>query len=86
MRVCGPADTCRELAMSAQSLGVECRHCLRRVVRTAKQLRIHEDDHSALVRLPLVCSCGRCSMQLYFIEAPAEAEAFLAHPKPQAAA
>jgi hypothetical protein len=51
---------------------------------TAKQLRVHEDDHLALIRLPLVCRCGRCSMRFYLIETPAEAAAFIAGLIPQA--
>ena len=85
MRICSPADTCRDLAMSGQSLGVECSHCVYRVIRTAKQLRVHEDDYSALARLPLVCRCGRCAMRLYFIETPTEAETFLAGLQPRLA-
>ena len=82
MRACELTDTSRHLALSGKSLGVDCRHCSRRVVLTAKQLRVHEDDHLALVRLPLICRCGRRSTNFYLMENADEATAFLAKEMP----
>jgi len=85
MRLCEPIDTCRDLAISGHSLGIKCRCCERRIVLTARQLRVHEGDYSALIRIPPVCSCRRCSARMYLIETPTEAQSFLSRLKPQAA-
>lgn len=78
MRVCEAQDTGRTLAVGRLPLGVACKSCGRRVLLSVKQIRAHEDDRRALLRLPLLCRCGSCTVQLYLMETPDDAPAFLA--------
>jgi hypothetical protein len=84
MRICEPHDTGRALAFSGQPLGVAGGRCSRRVLLSARQLEAHENDRRALRRLPLLCRrCGSRDVELYLIETPDDAPAFVAGDTPE---
>jgi hypothetical protein len=82
MRLVKSCDVGATLARGGLPLAVVCKQCGHRRLLTVRELRAHEFDERQLIRLPLLCRCGRKDIALYLMETPDDQPAFLAGEMP----
>ena len=70
-------------SLSGLPLAIQCQSCKRRILLKPGQIGAHEDDRRLITRLPLICQCGRRDIDLFLLDAPDDARAFLSGEIPQ---